>query len=166
MKMAIWITACALCACESSKQPPAVAEPVAPLSPFKADRARACEAFADRVTPGLKNHLPMDQTLAGNCMTQGRVTAANYACLLASKSGDELSACFATQAPLPSAEFQSNKNAACLAYARHVIALMSDDLRRTMREICLSPKMKESDFDCVMAAKTDDAVRRCLSSAP
>jgi hypothetical protein len=147
-----------LIACTKSPSPPKAAE----RSLFQSDRAKACAAFADRVLPSLKSQQPMEPTLAGDCMTKGRVTSKNYACLMKASSADEIGTCFAAPTGTGSPDFDADKAAACGAYARHVIDLMTADLQKTMTETCMSSEMKESQYDCVMHAKSDDEFKKCL----
>jgi hypothetical protein len=88
------------------------------------------------------------------------VHTGNLDCLLAAKSADGVGVCFdgGTGERVPAA--------GCALYAKHVVAMMTAELEGAMRDACLSPQMKESTFDCVMAAKTDPEFKHCLGLAP
>jgi hypothetical protein len=57
---------------------------------------------------------------------------------------------------------ETDKKSACKEYGRHVLELMAADLRRVMTDSCLAPEMKEAQYECVMAAKTDAEFKKCL----
>lgn len=146
---------------KAAKIPPPSAQA---LSKFKADRAAACIEFSDRATPKLReDRLPAFDALLEDCLSKGTVTKENYGCLLSATSANGVGECFAGKGPvLDGGEaLEADKKVACKAYARHVLELMAMDLRRVTTDSCMAPQMKEAQYDCVMAAKTDAEFKKC-----
>ncbi len=104
---------------------------------------------------------PIDAVTA-QCMADKRITKDNYACLLAATSSNGLDACFAGAKAVASARFVADRKKACADYARHVLALMADDLRKTTTDMCMSERVTKADYDCVMEARTDQEFKHCL----
>lgn len=154
--------------CDSKDSKPAVKKTQTDMNaaktPFQTNRVAACEAFADRIEPTMRaaNTDPTD-SVTTQCMTDQRITKDNYECLLAASTVDGLGACFKQAGgSTPSATFESDRKAACAAYSKHVLELMQAELRTTSIRMCMSARMTEAAYDCVMKASGDADFKKCL----
>jgi hypothetical protein len=132
-------------------------------SQFARDRKGACDAFAARVQPGMKDdNKNVFEAVTSQCMQDTRITKNNYPCLMAAKSAEDVDACFKASAGSASATFDSDRKGSCEAYAKHVVDVMMAELRDTAVKLCLSSRMTEETYDCVMKATTDPELKKCL----
>jgi hypothetical protein len=147
--------------CKSDKEAQVVSEKRATVaagsgsSKFQTDRSGACQAFADRVQPPVEVERVAD--VAKKCATDKRVTAANYDCLMAATS----------LAAIESCEKQAGSAAAldaakCDAYAKHMLDILQAELHQSALGVCMSSRMTEQTYDCVMAGQSEADFKRCF----
>jgi hypothetical protein len=126
-------------------------------SQFHTDRAGACQAFADRLQAPITGDLVTD--VANKCAEGKDVNAANYDCLMAATTLPAIEACLKTTGA-------AIDKAKCDGYAKHVVELMTGELRATSLRMCMSARMTEQAFDCVIAAQSDADFKKCLGANP
>ena len=168
--MKLLLAICVLAACKSDKSGDKVVSEKhggpargSGSSQFFTNRPAACKAFAEHMQPSVNATLV--DTAKAQCMNDKKLTKDQYACIMASKTVEAIAACEKTPTggdPPAATTFETDRATACAAFAKHGVEMMSTELEKTSISMCMSDRLSEASYDCVMAAKSDADFKKCL----